>query len=84
MLQPSITSVQALPGLMLRVFYENGEVRLFDVSPYADGTWYSELLDPGYFSAVRVSEGGVGIKWPHGQDIAPHELYELGRAERMP
>ena len=65
----------------MRLFYETGEVKLFDVRPYWSGSWYGELKDPAYFKAVRVLPGGAGIAWPHGQDIAPHELYELSQAE---
>ena len=36
----------------------------------------SDLKDEGYFNAVQLLPGGIGIEWPEGQDIAPHELYE--------
>lgn len=76
MLQPKLTKVEAMPDLRLRLFYETGEVKIFDVAPYATGTWYGQLKDEGYFSAVQLLPGGTGIEWPEGQDIAPHELYE--------
>jgi hypothetical protein len=75
MLQPRILSVQPLDAFRLRLDYETGEQKLFDTSPYIAGSWYGELRDPGYFASVRVVDGGKGIEWPHGQDIAPHELY---------
>ena len=56
--------------------YETGEKRLFNVSPYADGSWYGMLKNPEYFKKVHVIDGGNGIEWVEGQDIAPHELYE--------
>lgn len=76
MLQPRITQVEPLEQLKLRLTYETGEVKLFDVLPYASGTWFSELLDDAYFHSVHVLPGGGGIMWGNGQDIAPHELYE--------
>lgn len=76
MLQPKLTKVEAMPNLRLRLFYETGEVKVFDVAPYATGSWYGQLKDEGYFSAVHLLPGGTGIEWPEGQDIAPHELYE--------
>ena len=82
MLQPRIVSVTAVDNLRLRLVYETGEVRLFDAAPYATGPWYGMLLDPNYFARVRVLPGGVGIEWPEGQDIAPHELYQLGADEK--
>lgn len=76
MLQPRLTSVEAVHPLLLRLEYETGEVKLFDVSPYANGMWFGELKDEGYFPTVRMLPGGTGIEWSNGQDIAPHELYE--------
>ena len=77
MLQPNLTGVEALDNLQLRLCYETGEVKLFDVRPYLVGSWYGMLEDEAYFKSVTLLEGGSGIQWPDGQDIAPHELYEL-------
>lgn len=60
----------------LRLQYETGEVKVFDVTPYAEGSWYGELKNEAYFSSVHLLPGGIGIEWINGQDIAPHELYE--------
>ena len=67
MLQPRLTKVEPMPQMKLQLFYETGEVKIFDVAPYATGPWYGQL---------QVLPGGIGIEWPEGQDIAPHELYE--------
>ena len=77
MLQPRLTSVHPEDGHKLLLTYETGERRLFDVTPYITGSWFGELKDTAYFSSVSLLPGGVGIEWLHGQDIAPHELYEL-------
>ena len=77
MLQPRILKIEIMPDMKLKLSYETGEVKLFDVEPYAEGTWFSELRDSSYFKTVRLLPGGIGIEWPDGQDIAPHELYEL-------
>lgn len=84
MLQPRITSVRALPDLTLLISFETGEIKTFDVSPYATGSWYEQLLDNSYFQSVRVLPGGAGIEWPDGQDIAPHELYDLSTTISSP
>lgn len=79
MLQPRLTSVEPLDALRLLLVYEDGDTREFDVSPYAHGPWYEELSDTAYFMRVRISDGGSGVEWPHGQDVAPHELYDLSK-----
>ena len=81
MLQPKILSVNVKMPHYLILEYETKEKRIFDVSPYISGSWYSELKDEKYFRTVRVVTGGVGIEWEHGQDISPHELYEMSVAE---
>ena len=79
MREPKLISVTAVEPSRLRLAYETGEVKLFDVAPYIKGSWYGELRDPTYFRTVHLIDGGAGIAWANGQDLAPHELYELSR-----
>lgn len=76
MLQPRLINVEPMDHLKLKLTYEAGEVRLFDVSPYVNGSWFGELKEDAYFRTVRILPDGIGIEWSNGQDIAPHELYE--------
>ncbi len=62
MLQPRLTKVEPLKNLQLRLFYETGEIKVFDVAPYTDGPWFGELRDTAYFQAVHLLPGGVGIE----------------------
>ena len=41
--------------------------------------WFGLLADKNYFKTVRILPDGFGIEWRDGQDIAPHELYELSQ-----
>lgn len=77
MLQPQLIKVEAMPDMKLMLSYETGETKLFDVTPYANGSWYGELKNDAYFKTVHLLPGGSGIEWPDGQDVAPHELYDL-------
>ena len=80
MLQPRLLSVSPMEGNRLSLFYETGERKVFDVTPYISGRWFSALRDYAYFCTVRLLPGGSGIEWRDGQDIAPHELYENSTA----
>ena len=82
MLQPRLKKVNALPDLHLFLTWDTGEVTVFDMHPYIDGSWYSELKAPSYFNLVRLLPDGKGIEWPDGQDVAPHELCQLPTAYR--
>ncbi len=77
MLNPTLKKVEPLPDYKLKLLYENGELKIFDVKPYISGDWYGMLKDKDYFNTVHIISSGTGIEWLDGQDIAPHELYEL-------
>jgi hypothetical protein len=76
LLTPLLTSVEPLDGYQLRLAYSTGETGIFDVTPYISGSWFGMLAEPGYFATVHLIDGGHGIEWADGQDIAPHELYD--------
>lgn len=73
MLRPTAKAVIAMNDFMLRVSFDNGETKLFDVKPYIRGNWYGELSNPTYFKSVFAN--GYTVEWANGQDICPDELY---------
>lgn len=75
--EPRIVSIVPLPDYRLLLQFDTGEKKIFDVNPYIKGSWFGQLGDASYFRAVQIISHGEGIAWPEGQDIAPHELYEL-------
>jgi hypothetical protein len=76
-MEPRITSVEPMQDFHLKIIYENGETKLFDVKPYIQGTYYSELAKENYFKQVRVISDGWTVGWPNEQDMAPDDMYEL-------
>ncbi|MBQ7588894.1 MAG: DUF2442 domain-containing protein [Lachnospiraceae bacterium] len=74
MLRPTATMVEPGKDYVIRVTFDNGEIKTFDVKPYIKGSWYGMLKDEAYFS--RVKTDGFTVVWPEGQDICPDELYE--------
>jgi hypothetical protein len=74
---PKLMNVEALDDYKLKLKYETGETKIFNVLPYISGKWYEELFHNNYFKTVHLVSSGNGIEWEHGQDIAPHELYDL-------
>ena len=73
MLRPTATRVIPLDQYLLKITFDNGEDRIFDVKPYIQGSWYGELSDPAYFKSVFPN--GFSVEWANGQDLCPDELY---------
>lgn len=73
MLRPTAINVVPLMDYKLKIFFDNNEIKIFDVKPYIRGNWYGELSDPTYFQSVHTN--GYNVEWANGQDICPDELY---------
>ena len=69
-----VTGVKAHPDYRLELEFENGERRLFDMSPYMDKKPFVKLKPIPLFNCARVDYGTV--TWPGNIDIAPETLYD--------
>ena len=72
-MNPRVRAVQPNADYTLRLTFDNGEIRLFDVRPYLDKGFFRELRDRGMFNSVRPDLGSV--RWQGGQDFCPDTLY---------
>ena len=70
----SVKDVKDLKGYKLLLTFENGEIRLFDMSPYLNKGIFKELKDTSMFKSVKVSFDSV--EWENEADIDPETLYE--------
>ena len=75
---PIVVNVVPQEDYNVVVTFETGEIKKFNVKPYICGDWFGQLEDVSIFNTVRPC--GSTIEWADGQDIAPHELYELSVA----
>lgn len=75
-----VQKVEPLGGLSLRVQFENGAVKKYDVSPLLTKwpVFRSLELIPGLFGCVRADAGGYGIAWNDDLDLSCNELWEHG------
>lgn len=72
-MRPRAVIVEPGENFTLKVGFNNGETRIFDVKPYLHGEWFSQLKDAGVFNTVHAA--GLSIEWDGGQDICPDRLY---------
>lgn len=73
-MNPRIKKVIALENYQIKLTFDNGEVRVFNVTPYLEQGFFKELKEKNYFKRVNLLLGS--ISWPHGQDFCPDTLYE--------
>jgi hypothetical protein len=69
-----VVKVEAKPDYRLHLEFENGEKRVFDMSPYMDKKPFSQLKGSPLFCQATVDFGTV--VWPGDIDIAPETLYD--------
>ncbi len=75
---PAVVTVIPEDNYKLIITFDNGEDRLFDVTPFLERGIFTELKDIDYFRKVKVSFGA--IQWPHEQDFSKDTLYMLSDA----
>ena len=68
-----ILTVNVLKENTLEVQFEDGTSKLIDLSPFFGAGWSAALLDPGFFSQVKVEDGY--LVWPNGYDLDANYLY---------
>ena len=69
-----VVSVVAKSDYSLLLEFENGEQRMFDMSPYMDEKPFVRLKGSPLFTRAFVDYGTV--VWPGNIDIAPETLYD--------
>lgn len=72
-MNPYVKQVHPIAGYRLEILFENGERRVFDVSPYLHRGVFVRLQSPATFRAARVIAGSV--EWPGGVDLSYDTLY---------
>ena len=72
-MNPRIISVKPEEGYKLILTFDNGEEKIFDVTPVLGIGRFSELRDPALFNSVRPIMGT--IQWSNGLDLCPDMLF---------
>ena len=73
-MNPRVTAVEPQSDYKLKLTFTNGEVRLFDVTPYLATGIFRGLRDVDVFNSVRPVLGSV--QWKNEADLCPDTLYE--------
>jgi hypothetical protein len=81
-MNPIIQSVKPLPDYQIELQFDNGEVRVLDMTSYLDFGVFAELRDEELFKTVQVCFDSV--EWKNGADLCPEALYENSQPKNRP
>ena len=70
---PNPMKIKVLENYKLKIKFENGEEKIFDMAKYIHEKFYQKLKNRKYFENVRII--GNTIQWENGEDVAPENLY---------
>ena len=74
MIPPRINRVEVLDEFCLKIFYINGEEKIYDMKKFLNYNIYKKLNNIEYFKMVKSV--ATTVEWPEGEDVDPNELYE--------
>ena len=70
---PKPIQIKTLENYKIKIKFENGEEKVFDMEKYIHEKFYKKLKNKKYFETVKVA--GNTIEWENGEDVAPENLY---------
>ncbi|MBU1122546.1 MAG: DUF2442 domain-containing protein [Candidatus Omnitrophota bacterium] len=71
---PRVKKVTPEKYFKLKITFDNGQSKIFNMQPYLNFGIFSELKNMKYFRQVKPLHGS--ISWPRGQDVCPDTLYK--------
>jgi len=81
-MNPTVQDAVARPDYQIELQFDNGEVRVLDMTSYLDFGIFAELRDETLFKTVRVCFDSV--EWKNGADLCPEALYENSQPKNSP
>ena len=72
-MNPYVKDLIPLANYRLLLSFENGESRIFDVTPYLERGVFQRIKHPGLFGLAKVVAGSV--EWPGEIDLSYDTLY---------
>ncbi|MBJ7899653.1 MAG: DUF2442 domain-containing protein [Cyanobacteria bacterium RI_101] len=75
-MNPYVKKVEPLDNYHLKLWFENGEKKIFDLTPYLNKDIFKQLQNISLFTSAQVIAGSV--EWPNGLDLSYDTLYLEG------
>lgn len=77
-----INHVKLLGNYTIEVAFDNGEIRICDITPFLDKGDFSELKETSMFNTIRSIKWGV--EWANGLDLSADTLELIGKPANQP
>jgi hypothetical protein len=75
-MNPRVRNVIAGNDYLIKIRFDNDDIRIFDLEPYLNTGRFVELKEISLFNSVQPFLGS--IQWSNGLDLCPDTLYEDG------
>jgi hypothetical protein len=75
-MNPRVRNVMAGNDYLLKIWFDNGEIMIFDLKPYLNTGRFVELKEISLFNSVKPFLRSV--QWSNGLDLCPDTLYQDG------
>lgn len=62
----------------LLLSFENGKIKIVDLSQHLEGDIFQPLKNKDYFKTVQLNRELDTIVWKNGADFSPEFLYDIG------
>ena len=73
-----VVKAEYLNGYKVQLTFNNGEIRIADLSNSLNGVVFAPLKDLDYFKNFSIKFNT--IEWQNGADFAPEYLYDISTA----
>ena len=71
-----VLKAEYIDGYRIKLWFNNGEVRVVDLRESLDGPMFLPLKELDFFKRFRIPYNT--LEWENGADFAPEYLYEIG------
>ena len=72
-----ISEIIPLSEVTLKVVFENGDVKICNISQFMEKGVFKELKDESIFK--RLKNTGFSVEWPNEIDLSSDTLYAIGK-----
>ena len=80
----SVRAVTPLENYKLLITFDNGEQRVYDVTPLLDLPIFQRLRDKQQFNKVYIDRVMDTVAWDENADICPDSLYDDSIPAQLP